>query len=295
MQGREDSFHDGLRRALERGRAVLDSGGTALDAVTQAVMAMEDDPLFNAGRGSVFTDAGRHEMDAAVMDGAAGTAGAVAGICGPRHPVLAARTVMERSDNVMMTGEGAEQFCVAHGLEWHDEAWFGTDSRRAALDAVLLARRTGAAVIDDFNRHGTVGAVACDGAGRLAAATSTGGTTAKAPGRVGDTPVLGAGTWADTHCAVSCTGHGESFIRAAVAHEISARMRWAGQTLKQAARSVMADLRLPVAAGGLIAVGADGSWAAPFNTRGMYRGVAVAGEPVRTAIYGEAMSAPAHS
>ena len=287
MAGREAAFHAGLREALAAGHAVLQAGGTALDAVTQAVMALEDDASFNAGRGSVFTAAGRHEMDAAVMDGASGQAGAVAGVCGPRHPVLAARCVMERSDSVLLAGEGALGFCRAHGLEWQEQAWFGTDARRAALAAVLGDRDTGGPGPDDFDRHGTVGAVACDSAGRLAAATSTGGMTAKPPGRIGDSPLPGSGTWADRHCAISCTGHGESFIRRAVAHEISARMRWAGQTLVHAADGVVAELPLPQAAGGLIAVGADGSWAMPFNTRGMYRGVVTGDGTLETSIYAD--------
>ena len=285
MAGREGAYRAGLSRALRAGGAVLAAGGTALDAVVAAVVELEEDELFNAGRGAVLTEAGRHEMDAAVMDGPDRRVGAVAGICGPRNPVRAARAVMEGSEHVLLAGEGALTFCRGAGLEWMDDDWFGTEARREALRHVLRDRAGGGRA-DDFDRHGTVGAVACDSAGRLAAATSTGGMTAKRPGRVGDSPLAGAGTWADGACAVSCTGHGESFIRAAVAHEISARMRLAGQDLAAAAGGVLGEL--PAAAGGLIAVGADGSWTMPFNTRGMYRGVLAAGGEPMVAIYDEA-------
>lgn len=288
MAGREGDYRAGLAHALRAGEGILAAGGTALDAVVAAVVALEEDPLFNAGRGAVLTDAGRHEMDAAVMDGMDRRLGAVAGICGPRNPVRAARAVMERSEHVLLAGEGALAFCREAGLAWQDESWFGTPARREALAAVLRDRAPGtrvAADVDDADRHGTVGAVACDMSGRLAAATSTGGMTAKRPGRIGDTPLAGAGTWADRDCAVSCTGHGESFIRAAVAHEISARIRLAGQTVTQASAAVLAGL--PAEAGGLIAVAADGAWTMPFTSRGMYRGVAASGAGPRVGIYAE--------
>lgn len=287
MAGREEAYRAGLARALRAGGEMLARGGAALDAVAAAVVALEEDELFNAGRGAVLTEAGRHEMDAAVMDGPERRLGAVAGICGPRNPVLAARAVMERSEHVLLAGEGALAFCRRAGLEWMDEAWFGTDARREALRHVMRERRAGVGA-DDADRHGTVGAVARDARGRLAAATSTGGMTGKLPGRVGDSPLAGAGTWADGTCAVSCTGHGESFIRAAVAHEISARMRLGGQALAQAADEVLAGL--PAEAGGLVAVGADGSWAMPFNSRGMYRGLIAAGGGPRVAIYDEELA-----
>ena len=284
----EAAFHAGLRAALLAGHRVLAAGGPAVEAVTAAVIALEDDPLFNAGRGAVFTADGRQEMDAAVMDGAAGRAGAVAGIRGPRNPVLAARAVMERSDHVLLAGPGALAFLRAEGVPFADDAWFETDARRAALAAVLRDRAQGVAA-DDFDRHGTVGAVARDQAGRLAAATSTGGLTGKLPGRVGDTPVLGAGTWADAACAISATGHGESFMRLAVAHEVSARVRLAGQELERAAADVIATVGAAGGDGGLIAVGRDGRMAMPFNTRGMYRGTVGADGIVRTGIYAGAL------
>ena len=194
----EAAFRAGLRTALLAGHRVLAGGGPALEAVTAAVMALEDDPLFNAGRGAVYTSAGRLEMDAAVMDGRSHAAGAVAGILGPRNPVLAARAVMERSGHVLLIGEGAMDFLRAQALAFEPDAYFDTDGRRQALAAELERRRLGAPdTRDDAARHGTVGAVACDAGGHLAAATSTGGITAKLPGRVGDCPVFGAGTWAD--------------------------------------------------------------------------------------------------
>ncbi|MBB6209315.1 isoaspartyl peptidase/L-asparaginase family protein [Novispirillum itersonii] len=285
-----EAYHAGLHRALAAGHAVLASGGTALDAVTQAVMALEDEPLFNAGRGAVYTAAGVQEMDAAVMDGRDRSAGAVAGLFGPRNPVLAARAVMEHTDHVLLIGDGALDLCRRQGLVMEDPAYFFTQARWDALQAELEHRRSGAADDgDEQRRHGTVGAVARDQHGTLAAATSTGGMTAKAPGRVGDSPVIGAGTFADNRtCAVSATGHGEYFIRYSVAHEIDARMRWAGQGLEQAAGDVVAELGNIGGSGGLVAVDRDGRVSLPFNSTGMYRGIAGADGTVLTAIHREA-------
>ncbi len=285
----EASFRAGLRAALWAGHAVLASGGSALDAVTHAVMALEDDPQFNAGRGAVYTSAGWHEMDAAVMDGRNRAAGAVAGITGPRNPVLAARAVMEHSGCVLMTGEGALAFLRGQDLAWEDPEYFRTDRRWQALQRELERRRSNAAdTRDDAEKHGTVGAVACDAAGNLAAATSTGGMTAKRPGRVGDSPVFGAGTWADNAtCAVSCTGHGEFFIRWAASHEIAARMRHRGETLAAAAETVVAELETVGGDGGLVAVDAAGNVALPFNATGMYRGRIGADGVAWTGIYRE--------
>ena len=284
---REAGYHAGLRAALEAGRVILLDGGTALDAVTASVMALEDDPLFNAGRGAVYTTDREQEMDAAIMDGRDRNAGAVAGIFGPRHPVLAARAVMEKSEHVLLAGEGANRFCREMGLAWKDASWFFTEARLAALDAELERRRKG--LTDDHDparKHGTVGAVALDRFGNLAAATSTGGMTAKTPGRIGDSPVIGAGTWADNRtCAVSATGHGEFFIRWAVAHEIDARMRLAGHSLEQAAASVVAELAPAGGSGGLIAVDAHGNIALPFNCEGMYRAWVGQNGLVQSAIY----------
>lgn len=288
---REAAYHAGLRRALAAGHAVLAAGGPALDAVTAAVMALEDEPLFNAGRGAVYTSAGKQEMDAAVMNGQDHAAGAVAGICGPRNPVLAARAVMERTEHVLLIGSAAMDFCRAQGLVMEAPEYFFTQARWDALQSTLAMRRTGTQDQDESRKHGTVGAVARDVHGHLAAATSTGGMTAKAPGRVGDTPVIGAGTWADdASCAVSGTGHGEVFIRFAAAQEISARMRLAGQTLEQAARAVVMDVLAPNdGSGGVIAVDQDGGYSLPFNCAGMYRGVVMQDGALRTAIYEEAL------
>jgi beta-aspartyl-peptidase (threonine type) len=284
----EAGYHAGLRTSLLAGHRVLAAGGSALDAVTAAVMALEDDPQFNAGRGAVYTSAGTQEMDAAVMDGRTRAAGAVAGIAGPRNPVLAARAVMEKSEHVLLIGAGAEAFCREHGIAFAESAYFHTERRWASLQAELDRRRRAAAdTRDDAAKHGTVGAVARDAAGNLAAATSTGGMTAKLPGRVGDCPVFGAGTWADETCAISCTGHGEYFIRHAAAHDIASRMRYLNETLEQAAARVVADLARNGGSGGLIAVDAAGAVALPFNSTGMYRGrIGPDGVPL-TAIYRE--------
>jgi beta-aspartyl-peptidase (threonine type) len=278
----EAAFHTGLRRALMAGHQVLKAGGSALDAVTQAVVALEDDPLFNAGHGAVYTSAGRHELDAAVMNGAEREAGAVAGILGPRNPILAARAVLA-SEHVMLHGRGAEDFCRDAGVAFAPAAHFHTNRRwEALLTEIERRRQTADDTRDDAAKHGTVGAVACDAAGHVAAA--------KAPGRIGDCPVFGAGTWADdSSCAISATGHGEFFIRYAAAHEIACRMRYLGETVAQAAEIVVAGLGAIGGSGGLIAVDAEGNVSLPFNSAGMYRGViGVDGIP-RTAIYQEAL------
>lgn len=289
---REAAYHAGLRRALEAGRRVLADDGAAIDAVTAAVMALEDEPLFNAGRGAVYTSAGKQEMDAAIMDGRDHAAGAVAGICGPRNPILAARAVMEQSGHVFLIGESALEFCRRQGLAFEEPSYFYTDQRWNALQQTLAMRQSGADDQDESRKHGTVGAVARDRAGHLAAATSTGGMTAKAPGRVGDSPVIGAGTWADDEtCAVSATGHGEIFIRYAACHEIASRMRHAGQALDTAARAVVMDVLAPVGgSGGLIAVDRNGEFSLPFNSSGMYRGVVTGDGVIRTAIYDEPLA-----
>lgn len=287
---KEAAYHDGLVRALAAGHEVLKWGGSSLDAVTAAVIQLEDEPLFNAGRGAVFNSDGKQEMDAAVMEGTSGRAGAIAGICGPRNPVLAARAVMEKSDHVFFSGEGAARFCREAGLEHVDPEWFFTQTRWDALQDEMRRRSEGIADDGDESRkHGTVGAVACDAAGHVAAATSTGGMTAKTPGRVGDSPVIGAGTWADDKgCAVSATGHGEFFIRHAVGHEISARMIWGGQSLEKASDELVIDILGPAGgSGGIIAVDALGNIALPFNCSGMYRGYIRADGKAFTGIYRE--------
>jgi beta-aspartyl-peptidase (threonine type) len=260
----EPAVHEALRAALLAGYELLAGGTAALDAAEAAVQSLEDCALFNAGRGSVLTADGRVEMDAAVMDGLTQQAGACAGVTGVRHPVSLARLIMEKTPHVLLVGEGAERYAADAGLDFEDPEWFVTEHERA--------RHSDAG-------HGTVGAVALDSNGDLAAATSTGGVRGQLPGRVGDTPVIGAGTWADARVAVSCTGTGEQFIRAAAAHEISAHVRHAGAPLGEAARAVVNGLD-----GGLIALADDGSWAMPFNTALMYRGCA-AGGSVQTWIW----------
>jgi L-asparaginase / beta-aspartyl-peptidase len=281
-------YHAGLRRALSAGRAILIDGGNALDAVTAAVVALEDDPRFNAGRGAVFTAAGDQEMDAAVMEGRTCRAGAVAGIFGPRNPVVAARAVMEFSPHVLLIGDGAVAFCREQGLAFADRDYFYSERRWRALQETLA----GSGGDDEARRHGTVGAVARDRAGDLAAATSTGGTTGKLPGRVGDSPIIGAGTYADNaSCAVSATGHGEFFIRFCAAHEIAARLCHGGQSLELAAHAVVDALAAVGGSGGLVAIDRTGALALPFNCSGMYRGFVKGDGVVHTAIYEEAYQA----
>lgn len=279
---KEAAYHAGLSRALAAGEAVLRDGGPALEAVTEAVVALEDEPLFNAGRGAVYTAAGEQEMDAAVMDGRNRQAGAVTGIFGPRNPVRVARLVLDRPQ-VLLAGAPAVELARQAGLPFGDRDWFYTEARWTALQETLRGRTDD----DPARRHGTVGAVAVDAAGNLAAATSTGGMTGKAPGRIGDTPVIGAGTFADNAtCAVSATGHGEVFIRWTAAAEIAARMRHAGQSLGDAATAVvMEDLAPNDGSGGLVAVDRHGNVAMPFNCEGMYRGMVRQGEPAQTFIY----------
>ena len=278
---RAPSYHEGLRRALAAGRDALAAGGSALDAVTRAVVFLEDDPLFNAGKGSVFTAAGTQEMDAAVMEGRDHRAGAVAGIFGPRNPVLAARAVMEHSHHVLLIGDGALAFCREQRVPFAAPGYFSTEERLRELRNALGKRQRDAA-------EGTVGAVARDHDGNLAAATSTGGMTGKTPGRVGDSPIIGAGTYADNQtCAVSATGHGEFFMRYGTAFEIAARLRYAEQSLNQAAEAVVETLAKLGGRGGVVAVDRAGALALPFNTSGMYRGYVRGDGAIHTAIWDE--------
>ncbi|HEY1797235.1 MAG TPA: isoaspartyl peptidase/L-asparaginase [Stellaceae bacterium] len=278
-------YHAGLQRALAAGRDILAVGGAALDAVTAAVIELEDDPLFNAGRGAVYTAAGTHEMDAAIMDGRGRRAGALAGICGPRNPILAARAVMEKTPHVMLAGAGAMEFCRAQRLDFAPPGYFDTEARRRALAEFLR----GQGLDDQSRRHGTVGAVARDRGGNLAAATSTGGMTGKEPGRIGDSPIIGAGTFADNEsCAVSATGHGEFFIRYAAAHEVAARLTHAGESLDAAATAVVAQITGAGGSGGLVAIDRRGAIALPFSTPGMYRGYVRDDSTLHTAIFDEA-------
>ena len=263
-------YETGLGAALDAGAKVLAEGGSALDAVAAAVVLLEDDPLFNAGRGATFTFDGKIELDAAIMDGRDRAAGAVAGVTTVRHPVLLARAVMEQGPHVFLAGAGAERFAREHGFEAVDPAWFETPERRRQLEEF---RQRKGAWFDSSVKYGTVGAVARDRAGHLAAATSTGGLTGKRWGRIGDSPVIGAGTYADDRGgAVSATGAGEFFIRAAVAHTISERMRLLGETVRQAADAAIGEVGALGGDGGVIVAGPDGDTAFAFNTAGMYRG-----------------------
>jgi beta-aspartyl-peptidase (threonine type) len=260
----------GLSAALNAGEKILESGGNALDAVVAAARVLEDDPSFNAGRGSVLTADGRCELDAAIMDGRDRRAGAVAGLTTTRSPVSAAKAVMEHSPHVLLTNEGAELFVRSQGLEQVDNAWFVTPARRAQFDKVMAAGGT----FDADIKYGTIGAVAVDGDGHVAAATSTGGLTAKRWGRIGDSPLIGAGTYADDRAAaVSATGLGEAFIRAVGAHQLAMRMMIGGESLRVALDAVLADVVALGGNGGLIAVAPSGEAAWGFTTPGMYRAV----------------------
>ena len=260
-----------LERALEAGHSILAAGGTALDAVQAAVVVLEESPRFNAGKGAVFNAQGEHELDASIMEGHTRRAGAVAGVTTVRSPITLARTVMEHSPHVMLAGDGAEAFADSRPeIERVPNDWFDTDRRRRALEQAQRQAAVGEAPQGQY--FGTVGAVALDRHGHIAAATSTGGMTNKKWGRIGDSPVIGAGTWADERCGVSGTGWGEFYIRNAVAHDICARVAYRGDALAEAAEEVVN--RVVTAAGGdggAIALDVDGNIAMPFNSGTMYR------------------------
>jgi beta-aspartyl-peptidase (threonine type) len=281
----ERRYRAGLSEAIDAGYAVLQDGGTSLDAVTRAVVLLEDNPLFNAGRGSVFTLDGRHELDASIMEGRSLKAGAVCGLTRVRNPVQLARAVMERSEHVMLAGVGAEEFAASQGFAFVPQSYFSTAERWQQLERI----RSGEIGLSGhtISHVGTVGAVALDSFGHLAAATSTGGMTGKRFARIGDSPIIGAGTYADDRsCAVSATGHGEVFIRAAVAHDICARMRFGGRGVGEAARQVIfGELPALGGEGGVIAIDAQGEIAMEFNSEGMFRASRRAGEETRIAIY----------
>lgn len=287
-----------LEAALRAGHAKLLAGKPAMDAVTAAITVLEDAPQFNAARGAVFTHDGRNELDASLMDGASGKAGAVAGVQRVRNPIQLARAVMDHSRHVMMVGTGAEAFAAEQGVALVDPAYFRTEKRWQQLQRALEeeARAGGQAAIDLPGKayFGTVGALALDAQGRLAAGTSTGGMTNKRYGRVGDAPIIGAGTWADARCAVSGTGWGEFYIRAAAAHDICARMKYLGEGVGRASETVINGV-IPASGGdgGAIALAADGSLAFPFNTEGMYRGwIGADGVPHVAVFAGEVLAEP---
>lgn len=273
----------GLSSALHAGMSLLRDGASALDAACAAVAVLEDDASFNAGRGAVLAFDGQVELDAAVMEGAGRQAGAVAGVRRVKNPVRLARAVMEAGPHVFLSGEGAEQFAMGHGLEQAGEDWFVTPERRRQWEE-FGSRKQG--WFDAGLKYGTVGAVALDLDGHVAAATSTGGLTGKRWGRIGDSPVIGAGTYADDRaCAVSATGSGEVFIRACAGHEIAARMRLAGEDAETAARAVIAEIGAMGGDGGVIFVSPDGQPGFAFNTPGMYRARADSQGMAETAIF----------
>lgn len=275
---REKMYREGLERALQAGYEILKRGGTSLDAVEASVRTMEDNPLHNAGKGAVFTSAGMNELDSAIMDGKTLKAGSVGGVKHVKNPVQLARYVMEKTPHVMVVGDGADALAREAGVATVDQKYFFTQERWDALQRVKEGQSAAAKsgkqyIITHDDLHGTVGAVALDQAGNLAAATSTGGTTDKRPGRLGDSPVIGAGTYANNlTCAVSGTGDGEYFIRSAVGHDVSAIMEYRGTPLKEAAQTVLDKVAKLGGTGGMIAIDKDGNIALPFNTSGMYRG-----------------------
>ncbi len=293
---REAAYRAALTEALETGHRVLAGGGTALDAVEATIRRMEDSPLFNAGKGAVFSAAGRNELDASIMDGATGKAGAVAAVTTVKNPISAARAVMERTWHVMLAAEGADAFAAEIGLETVEPGYYFTEWRWEALQeqrrqegleplpAPAAAGERAAA----GPAYGTVGTLALDAAGRLAAGASTGGMTNKRYGRVGDSPIIGAGIWADRSCAVSGTGQGEYFIRLNVARDVCARAEYLGLTLAEAGDQVIRGaLGEAGGTGGVIALDAAGNVAMPFNTEGMYRGWIGADGVAHVAIYGD--------
>lgn len=303
-EAKEKEYQAALQSILEAGQAQLAAGATALDVVVEAVRRLEECELFNAGRGAVYTAAGSHELDASVMDGSNLQAGAVAGVTRTRNPVLAAQAVMQHSEHLMFIGAAADAFAAAQGLEQVEPSWFGTTARLEQLrraqqaqagalldhDGQQLAASSAASgPIDERSKTGTVGAVALDAQGHLAAATSTGGMTNKQVGRVGDSPIIGAGCYAnDATVAVSCTGTGEAFMRSCAAFDVSAQMEYLGLGVAAAAERVVHG-KLPQVggSGGLIAVSASGEVSLCFNSEGMYRGYARVGEAPVVAIYGD--------
>lgn len=298
---KEAAYKNALDSALTVGETVLRDGGSALDAVEQTVAWLENCPLFNAGRGAVFTHEGRNELDASIMDGQTQKAGAVGGVTTVKNPIRLARAVMEKSKHVFLTGRGAEQFASENGLETVPPSWFFTQERWDSLQKMLAEEKaadgkTGlqepgdrkSEIVSPKSKFGTVGCVALDKNGHLAAGTSTGGMTNKRWNRLGDTPVIGAGTYADDAvCGISCTGHGEFFIRYAAAHDVWARMSYKNQPLAEAAGEVVQRLLEKGGEGGLIALDHVGNIAMPFNCEGMYRGYAKAGGERKVLIFKE--------
>ncbi|GAB59821.1 isoaspartyl peptidase/L-asparaginase family protein [Rheinheimera nanhaiensis] len=287
----EQAYHAMLTHAVNQGYSVLERGGSSLDAVTAAVTILEDSPLFNAGKGAVYTFDETHELDASIMDGKSRNAGAVAGVTNVKNPILLARAVMEKSVHVMLAGKGAEQFAKEQQLELVDNSYFNTEFRYEALkrakQAIAPLPHQAALPYDPAWKMGTVGAVAIDRKGNLAAATSTGGMTAKRYGRIGDAPVIGAGNFADNQCAVSATGHGEFFIRYQVASDICARAKYQRKSAAAAAKEVLAELKAVGGDGGVIVVDHKGQLSWTFNTEGMYRALKAEGGKAVSEIFAQ--------
>ena len=285
---RERAVRAGLERALHAGYDALQAGGSSLDAVQKAIVVLEDDPHFNAGKGAVFNHDGRNELDASIMDGATLRAGAIANVHRIKNPILLARAVMEKSQHVMLIDDGAEQFAQSVGIELVDPKYFYTEERWQQLQQALKEEREHSVDPAKTPHHGTVGAVALDQSGHLAAGTSTGGMTNKRFGRVGDSPIIGAGTYANARCAVSATGWGEFYIRATAARDICARVEYKGDSVGKAADDVVLGVIPKLGGdGGVIALDADGNIATPFNTDGMFRGWIDRDGKVHIAIYAE--------
>ena len=286
---KEKQYTDSLRKAIQIGSAVLSSGGSSLDAVEAVIRFMEDCPLFNAGRGAVLNESGKAEMDASIMDGETGKAGAVAGVTIIKNPIAAARAVMDKTKHVLLIGNGADEFARKQGLQTEDSSYFITPERLEAWKAAKqkILQDQPAPPSSDKDKKGTVGCVALDVHGNLAAGTSTGGMMMKMRGRVGDSPIIGAGTWADNNsCAVSCTGQGEYFIRNCAAYSVAVQMLYANRNLENAAHYVIFDMiKAKGGEGGLIAVDREGNIAMPFSTNAMFRGTAAAGKPAEAWIY----------
>lgn len=293
----EREYRNGLEAALRAGWSILEDRGSAIEAVEAAVVSLEDFPLFNAGRGSVFTHEGTNEMDAAIMDGSALKAGAVAFVRNVKNPIKLARLVMQRTEHVLLAADGANKFATEMNVEHAPDEYFFTEHRWQQLQDAIAAGRVqldhtpaetrpvGSVSRGQETSLGTVGAVACDSEGRLAAATSTGGMTNKKFGRVGDTPIIGAGNYADGTCAVSCTGHGEYFMLGVTAYDVAARMKYKGLSLDDAASETIEHLTSIGGEGGLIAVDSLGNIVLPFNSDGMYRGFISGQSEFRVDIY----------
>jgi beta-aspartyl-peptidase (threonine type) len=285
----ESSYQSVLKEALQAGYHVLDTGGTSIQAVIASIRIMEDSPLFNAGKGAVFTHEGKNELDAAIMDGATLSAGAVAGVTIIKNPITAAYAVMTKTHYVLLAGKGADDFAKISGLEIVDPSYFYTEDRyKSLMKAKEMEKDKGKLNVISEQKFGTVGAVAIDRYGNIAAGTSTGGMTNKRYGRIGDSPIIGAGTYADNNtCAISATGYGEYFIRKVVAYDISAKMKYLKLSLDEAARKVIME-ELPAfgGSGGIIGIDGHGNISLIFNTEGMYRGYMQQGEEPKIFIYG---------